>query len=212
MRRFACMASTVDGKIGPAAVEKFVAITSQNDMEHLKRVRDLADGILFGASTFRAWPKVHVGTHAETSVHHFIMSRSLDLDPGAPLFQDQTVKTTIFTTGSSNSDSQFPDNVDIISIPEGRDQLPRILKEIKALGVEALLVEGGGRVLHQFVQAQKLDELYLTLSPQILGDEDAPKLLGGLPLSPAPQLEILSSRRVDDEVFLHIKLSYGEIA
>jgi len=209
MRVFACMATSLDGKIGPAGMDHFVAIGSRYDMEHLISLRDDADGILFGASTFRTWPKVHRGNNPKQNAHHFIMSRRLDLDFDSELFQFPEVPITIF----SGSDSQIsgralPDHVNIVSMPDKAGQINQILKHVAGCGVKSLLIEGGGHILHIFITAQILQELYLTLVPSVIGDEKAPALLGGQRLTKRPHIKILKSRQVEDEIFLHLKLEY----
>jgi len=208
MRIFACMASSLDGKIGPANVDQFVSITSRYDMEHLKSLRDDADGILFGAETFRTWPKVHQGHDQTKKQHHFMMSRRLNFDVNTPLFQAFNTPLTIFTPTKS-SDHNFPDQVEVVNTPAGAKQLPFIVKYIGALGCKSLLIEGGGRILHQFIETQLLQELYLTIAPKIIGDSKAPGLLGNQIILNSPEIKVFSSRQVDDEVYLHLGLSYS---
>jgi len=209
MRIFACMATSLDGKIGPAGIDHFVAIGSRYDMENLITIRDEADGILVGASTFRTWPKVHRGNDPKRIAHHFIMSRSLDLDFEADLFQYPDIPVTIFS-GSARTErpEATPDHVQIVAIPDQADQIQSILSYISGCGVTALLIEGGGHILNQFISTEALQELYLTLVPVVIGDDLAPALLGGQPLKSAPKLSVRNSRLVGNEVFLHLDLHY----
>ena len=209
MRIFACMASSLDGKIGPADVDHFVALGSRYDMENLISLRDDADGILFGANTFRTWPKVHRGNDSTRNTHHFIMSRSLDLDFEAELFQYPDIPITIFS-GSENTTAKqtLPEHVDIVFIPDQPGQIEFILRHVAKCGVTSLLVEGGGHILHKFITAQVLEELYLTLVPVVIGDMKAPDLLGGQNLPSPPQFKILNSRQVGNETFLHLGFRY----
>ena len=210
MSIFACMATTSDGKIGPAGVDHFVAIGSRYDMENLISLRDEADGILFGASTFRTWPKVHRGNNPNQNAHHFIMSRSLDLDFNAELFQFPEIPITIFSGSTSGaSRPSLPKHVDIVSTPDEPSQIDQILRHVASCGVKSLLIEGGGHILHKFIDAQTLDELYLTLVPSVIGDEMAPALLGGQRLAQPPLIKILNSKQVGSEVFLHLKIDYA---
>lgn len=204
------MATSLDGKIGPANVDHFVPLGSRYDMENLISLRDDADGILFGASTFRAWPKVHRGNDPNRNAHHFIMSRSLDLDFQADLFQHPEIPITIFS-GSENTvpNQKLPEHVDIVSTPDHSGQIDLILRHVARCGVKSLMVEGGGHIIHSFIAAQALDELYLTLVPVVIGDEKAPALLGGQSLSAPPHIEILNSRQVGNETFLHLELHYN---
>lgn len=62
--------------------------------------------------------------------------------------------------------------------PEGRVDLPALLRAQRKQGVRALLCEGGP-TLHHSLQAQGLvDELFLTISPKLSGGE-APRIVEG---------------------------------
>ncbi len=212
MRVFACMASSLDGKIGPARTDHFVSITSRYDLEHLESIRDQADGILFGASTFRAWPKVHLGHKKGQVAHHFILSHSLRLDPEAPLFQNTSVMTTIFTGLTRESvTNSLPDHIKIVTLTDRLPVIEQIIDHIKTLGIRALLIEGGGQVLHQFIEARALQELYLTLAPLVIGQTSAPGLFGNKDLSQHFKLKLQQSRQVKDETYLHLKFNYTTV-
>jgi len=202
------MASSVDGKIGPAGVDRFVSITSQRDLLHLQEIRDQADGILFGAETFRTWPKVHAARNKHQHAQHFILSRSLRLDLSAPLFQEKSVLVTLFSPNSLPEGLVLPGNTSLIQVNESPGMILTIVNHIKQVGMKNLLVEGGGRVLNQFLSAGVLDELYLTLSPQIIADANAPGLTGNTPLDHLPTLQMLSKEQHKDEVFLHVALKH----
>jgi len=205
------MATSIDGKIGPAHVDHFVAIGSRHDMDNLLTLRDEADGILFGASTFRAWPKVHRGKQRRSPAHHFIMSRSLELDFSAELFQDTETPVTIFHSPlEGQSVPAGPGHVEVVTLPEGPDQITHILDHIQGLGTTSLFIEGGGYILSQFVNARALAELYLTVVPTVIGDPFAPALFGGKSLTQKPKLTVLSHRQVDKEVFLHLGFTYPQ--
>ncbi len=210
MRIFGCMACTIDGKLGPAETAHFVPITSRQDMVHLKRLRDEADGILFGAATFRAWPKVHEGHDLTLKKQHFILSQSLDLDPRAPLFEDDQSPVTIFTSSPKSLPQEFPEHVKLVHLSQSKAYVPQVMDSITALGITSLLVEGGGQVLHQMVAAEALQELYLTLSPLILGDPQAPALFGGKGFELIPSLKLLDQQQHDHEVYLHLALNYSK--
>lgn len=203
------MASTIDGKIGPVT-DHFEAIGSRQDLQHLTKLRDEASGILFGASTFRAWPKEHTGTDAHRHIPHFIMSNHLRFNFQAEFFKQPGIPTTIISGSDKNVLPQgLSGHVRLVSIPRGPDQIKHMLEHITACGVDALLVEGGGQILHQFIEASVLDELYLTLVPSVIGDINAPALLGGSALSNPPQIEVLETHRVGDETYLHLGFNYS---
>ncbi|HST69559.1 MAG TPA: dihydrofolate reductase family protein [Solirubrobacterales bacterium] len=62
--------------------------------------------------------------------------------------------------------------------PDGRVDLPALLRELRGEGVRALLCEGGP-TLHGALQAEGLvDELFLTIAPK-LNDSEGPRILEG---------------------------------
>jgi riboflavin biosynthesis pyrimidine reductase len=204
MRVFACMASSLDGKIGPAGVEHFVPLGSQHDLNHLVSLRDEADAVLFGAKTYRAWPKPHAGTDKKRILQHFIMSHSLNLDWGSELFQHAEIPVTVFTTRKNGGRDGMPAHVDIVEEAD----MSSIISHVQAQNVKSLLVEGGGQVLNQLIETKALQELYLTLVPALIGQPDAPGLLAGSSLSKPCHLEVLGSKQIGAETYLHLKFNY----
>lgn len=63
--------------------------------------------------------------------------------------------------------------------PEGRTDLPALLRSLRGEGVRALLCEGGP-TLHGALQAAGLvDELFLTIAPKLSGGGAPPRILEG---------------------------------
>ena len=78
------------------------------------------------------------------------------------------------------------------------------------LGVRRLLHEGGPTLFGQFLEAEAVDELFLTLSPQIAGrkkDTIRPGLVQGIDFMPdrAPEFQLLSVKQRAE----HLYLRYG---
>jgi riboflavin biosynthesis pyrimidine reductase len=63
--------------------------------------------------------------------------------------------------------------------PEGRADLPALLRSLREEGIRALLCEGGP-TLHGSLQAAGLvDELFLTVAPKLAGGGAPPRILEG---------------------------------
>lgn len=83
--------------------------------------------------------------------------------------------------------------------PEGRVDLPALLRSLRREGVRALLCEGGPR-LHGSLQAAGLvDELFLTIAPKLAGG-GAPRILEG-ELPDVASLELAWLLEEDGELF-----------
>ncbi|HEY5815673.1 MAG TPA: dihydrofolate reductase family protein [Solirubrobacterales bacterium] len=84
--------------------------------------------------------------------------------------------------------------------PEGRADLPALLRTLRKEGVKALLCEGGP-TLHGSLQAAGLvDELFLTIAPKLSGGGVPPRILEG-ELSDVVPLELAWLLEEDGELF-----------
>jgi riboflavin-specific deaminase-like protein len=57
---------------------------------------------------------------------------------------------------------------EVAGAPDGLD-LGEVLRQLRALGIESLLVEGGGRVITSMLRAAVVDRLVVSVSPTIVG-------------------------------------------
>jgi riboflavin biosynthesis pyrimidine reductase len=84
--------------------------------------------------------------------------------------------------------------------PEGRVDLPALLRSLREEGVRALLCEGGP-TLHGSLQAAGLvDELFLTIAPKLRGGGAPPRILEG-ELDDVVPLELAWLLEKDGELF-----------
>ncbi|MBX2859876.1 MAG: RibD family protein [Vampirovibrio sp.] len=220
MRVIACLAASLDGKISPAHVERYTRITTDVDIQHLCRLRDTVQAVVYGGNTFRAYPKKHRGLDLDRTLHHVILTRGQnivqDLPIDAPLFQENQIPIWIFIPQLPSIDTQaaYPDHVqwraiDSFEIPGEPAKV--ILNTLAQAGLESIMVEGGGEVVTQFLKAQAIQELYLTLSPLFLGNQAAGLTgNGNFPFAfpQIPQAKLLSVQQLENELYLHYQLAY----
>lgn len=205
----ACFASSVDGKItapvSPDAPDAWVKLGTPADLNRLFRLRDSADVLCFGASTFRAWASVRRGlTHqadpclAPPVPVMFTQSWSLDwLAPCFVEWQTHHADWSPFFVASTNPPpADLPCEILAFLHPIllNASHTPRQkLQAIKAVVDPFLknapnavwMLEGGGQLFDFFLQAQAVDELHLTMTPQLIGGVTTPSLVGGEGFSPS---------------------------
>jgi riboflavin biosynthesis pyrimidine reductase len=83
-----------------------------------------------------------------------------------------------------------------------------VLDHLENMGCETVLVEGGGDLIFQLLHAGRLDELFVTLTPWIIGGVGAPSLADGVGFD-AQQLRalsLLSAEPIGDEIFMHYRV------
>ena len=84
-----------------------------------------------------------------------------------------------------------------------------VSEDLHARGVRRLMVEGGGKVLTQFLTAGLADELHLVVAPFFVGDSRARRFVGdgSFPWNPDRRAELAEVRRIGDVVLLRYALS-----
>ncbi len=83
--------------------------------------------------------------------------------------------------------------------PEGRADLPTLLRSLREEGVRAVLCEGGPRLHASLWSAGLVDELFLTIAPKLTGG-GAPRILEG-ELPGIEQLELAWLLEREGELF-----------
>ena len=75
-------------------------------------------------------------------------------------------------------------------------------RDLRARGIRALLCEGGPTLNRALLAAGLVDELFLTLSPLLAGNKDAPRIVEGDDLPAAARLQLEWVLHHDDELYL----------
>lgn len=183
-----CLAASIDGVIHPARSPEYVQLGSPSDIAHLLSLRDSVDGVLVGGETFRQYPSHHVGHNKDHVPVVGIFTRGesdgkpleKSLPPYAPLFTQRAVPELrepppilVFCTNlpTPSQQAQYPAHVQWHHIfPEDTAGSIAVMEAAyAACGVERLLCEGGGELIGWLIGAKRLNELYLTQCPFLLG-------------------------------------------
>jgi 5-amino-6-(5-phosphoribosylamino)uracil reductase len=215
MRIIACFASTLDGKIASAHNLRD-RIGTPADLQHLLTVRNQADAILCGGETFRQHANIRKGTQQTQAPLQCIVTRSFNLPPDASLFRNSTqsdppVPILIFSPEDAPASVQehYPPHIEWHTTgPE--NPVPVILEALRQKNIQTLMVEGGGHIMNLFLQAQAVQELYLTVCPLLLGGQSDPALVTGpgFPVANAPRTTVRSQQWIGQELYLHLDIVY----
>lgn len=84
--------------------------------------------------------------------------------------------------------------------------LPLMLDELGAMGIQRIMVEGGGTVIAGLVTAGLVDEIYTFIGNIIIGGKDAPTLADGpgfLGETDFCRLTLLEARKMEEGILLH---------
>jgi riboflavin biosynthesis pyrimidine reductase len=158
-----CMVASLDGST--VIEQRSAALSNPVDAEVLHTLRDLADLIIVGASTVRI---EGYGPPNKAGQRVGVVSRRGDVDTSVALF----------TSGAGFL--ILPDDAPEVAVPSvrcgvGALDLAGVLAQLDVGYVQA---EGGATLNAALAEADVIDELDLTISPQIAGG-DGPRLTVG---------------------------------
>jgi 2,5-diamino-6-(ribosylamino)-4(3H)-pyrimidinone 5'-phosphate reductase len=200
---FINVAMTADGKIDTFE-RKGAAISSKQDKQRVDELRAAADGILVGGRTLLdEAPKLTVKSEAlrEGRVQQGRSPNPIkvgvvtvaDIHQDSDFIKAGDTRLVIFTT-SQTSISQL-ENLRALGIEVFVDESPRVdlnkmMLTLKKIGVDHLMVEGGGTMNFELMRLGLVDELMIYVAPMIFGGANAPTLADGLGLSRDAALEM----------------------
>ncbi|MFH1125980.1 MAG: dihydrofolate reductase family protein, partial [Candidatus Altiarchaeota archaeon] len=65
---------------------------------------------------------------------------------------------------------KLKETAEVIVSGKTKVNLVRLMKAIRSIGIKTILLEGGGRLNKSMIEQNLIDEIYLTLTPILLGD------------------------------------------
>lgn len=184
------MVTSADGATSSGGVSG--DLSSPEDREVFAAIRAVADVILVGAETVRREgygpPKIRPEV-AESRASRSqaprprlaVVSRSLDLDFSAPLFDDDP-PPMLFTVADPPADrlARAEAVAAVHRLGADRVELAEVLRQIGQAGARVVLAEGGPSLNAQLLAAGLLDEVCWTISPTLAGG-DSPRMAQGAP-------------------------------
>lgn len=208
-------AIALDGRINTRE-GRFVFFGSAADHARMSALRAGADAVLVGGATFRNWPNAALPDAADrprlrTRPWSVVVTRGFDIPMEPGYVNEPGARPLVFTTTRA-PERPVPPGVEVERYAPATDDadgsipVPWMLERLAARGVERLLVEAGGDLLFQFLAADAIDEMHVTLCPLVVGGP-APSLADGegFDRDRLRQLELVSAEVEGDEVFLHYR-------
>ncbi|HOT94539.1 MAG TPA: 2,5-diamino-6-(ribosylamino)-4(3H)-pyrimidinone 5'-phosphate reductase [Methanoregulaceae archaeon] len=101
----------------------------------------------------------------------------------------------------------------VIVAGDERVDLAALLERLHAIGVERIMVEGGGTLIGALFEEGLVDELYVYIGNMIIGGADAPTLADGPGRSaarPFVRLQLAGMEPCEEGVLLHWRVKKGD--
>jgi riboflavin biosynthesis pyrimidine reductase len=183
------MVSTLDGK---ATIDwRTKGLSDELDRELFHHLRTQADCVLIGAETVRV---ERYGRITKTDeLRDKRQAEGLERDPLAVVV---------------SASGDLPDDLPLLQDPEQRvviehgEDLPLMMARLREdYGVRSVLCEGGPTLNSHLLAADLVDELFLTLSPKLVGGQAALTIVAGRELVEPVDLELVWALKGGDSMF-----------
>lgn len=213
-------AMSADGKIATKE-RKQTGISGKLDFERVDELRASSDAIMIGAGTVlsdnpsltvksRERRERRLDLGKEENPARIIVDSKARTPLNADIFKKGKGKRIIAISKSAPSEkvNQLAKYADLIVAGEKLVDLKTLLAELKARGINRLMVEGGATLNWGLISLGLVDELYTFVGNIIIGGESAPTLVDGDGFKgDFSRLSLLSCEKLEDGVLIKWKVT-----
>ena len=202
-------AISVDGKIATKTGDS--KLSSKQDSIRLHKLRSKVDAILVGKNTVAIDDPLLTVRHTKgkNPIRIILDSKGTLSDKSKILQTSDKIKTIIvvskkITKSNYNKLNKFP--VELIVTGDSSVNIKSLLRKLFTKKIKTILVEGGGTINWEFIKHNIFDELIVTLSPFLVGGNNAISFVEGDgfdKISKSPNLRLKSVKRLKNHLVLH---------
>ena len=206
-------AISIDGKISTRSNDS--KLSSQEDSTRLHKLRSKVDAILIGKNTMlQDDPLLTVRYTKGKNPTRIILDSKGTISKNSKIIKSSDKIPTIIAVSKKISKANLSKlkklPVEIIISGENSVNLKLLMKKLSTKKIKTILVEGGGTVNWEFIKNNIFDELIVTLSPYLIGGNDATSLVEGKGFAKivnSPNLKLKSVKRLKN----HLVINYIKV-
>lgn len=204
MRVFTNTAVSLDGRIGTVSDDHFNVGTDE-DRRRMGLLRARADAVFIGGQTFRMGPEPIVEPEqlrrpgVRRPLINAVLTRRGLVECIDESWKGADAELHVFGPElNAEPHRSLGAQYHVAITPVD------VLDRLKELGCESVLVEGGGDLIFQLIKADRIDTIYMTLAPRIIGGVGAPSLADGVGFSSEEirNFRLIDVEQVGDELYL----------
>ena len=202
-------AISIDGKISTRTKDS--KLSSKEDSIRLHKLRSKVDAILIGKNTLlHDDPLLTVRhTKGKNPIRIILDSRGTISMNSKIIKTINTIPTIIAVSKQISKVNllklrKLP--IEIIIVGENSVNLKLLMKKLSSQNIKTILVEGGGTVNWEFIKNDLFNELIVTLSPYLIGGNDAISFVEGKGFSKitnSPNLKLKSIKRLKNYLVIN---------
>lgn len=172
-------AQSIDGSIAYRSGRPLILSCSESSV-FTHRIRSIHDAILVGIGTIFADNPLLTVRHVDgESPQPVIVDGRLRFPLDARVLKQNHKTPWIATTEEADAEREVmlvksgATVLHIPSLPDGLIDLKALLRRLRRMNIETLMVEGGGQIITSFLKHRLVDQLVLTLAPVYIGGVQA---------------------------------------
>ncbi len=177
---------TIDGKLTLAkgvSSKEIMKLMDEEANKYLHQIRAECDGIMVGANTVRIDnPNLTVRYVEGENPIRVIPSSTGDIPLDANVLNTEVAPTVIAVserTPAERVEAFRKKGAEVVVAGKEKVDFVELLKKLKQMGIEKLMVEGGSSVNWELIKNDLVDEIRLIHLPVIVGGDDVPSLTSG---------------------------------
>ena len=206
-------ATSLDGKIATRTGDS--KLSSKQDSVRVHKLRSKVDAILVGKNTvLQDNPLLTVRHTRGRNPIRIVLDSKGAISKKSQILQTSNKIPTIIavskkiTKSNFNKLKKFP--VEVIITGKNSVNIKLLLKKLSDKKIKTILVEGGGTVNWEFIKQNLFDELIITISPFLIGGNDAISFVQGQGFKKilnSPNLRLKLIKRLKN----HLVLNYVKV-
>jgi riboflavin biosynthesis pyrimidine reductase len=203
--------ATADGRAGFHG--RSGPIGDEGDRQLFHGLRERVDAVFAGTGTLRTERYGRIARDPERRRRRIaaglspeplacVVSRSGDVPTDIPLFGEPEARIVVFAPSGIDL-AQCAAHVDVVELDPGELTMTTAVRRLRAdYGVRLLLCEGGPTVFAALLHEDLVDELFLTVAPQLAGGTSGPTITSGPALPELLRVSLLWVLERDGSLFL----------
>jgi len=201
-------AMTLDGKI--STIQKDSKISSRKDLERVHKLRERVDAIMVGINTVIIDdPMLTARLVNGKNPARIIVDSKARIGLNSRIMQSCDKILTIIASSESASKAKLQKIAakGAVGLVLGKSKVDveKLLSVLKDIGINRLLVEGGGEINWSMLLNGLVDEVMVTIAPRIVGGRNAVTLVEGqgfAKISNGIRLKLYKVSKNDSEIVL----------
>jgi 2,5-diamino-6-(ribosylamino)-4(3H)-pyrimidinone 5'-phosphate reductase len=212
------VAMSADGKLSTRE-RRQVKISGTQDFTRVDRLKAGCDAVMVGIGTVLADdPSLTVKAEecrqrrknrgADEHPARIVVDSTARIPLEASILHKGEGKRIVAVSGRADKQrvKALREKATVIIVGDDEVDLTRMMEELGTMGIQRVMVEGGGTIIAGLIKAGLVDEIYTIIGNIIIGGKDAPTLADGegfISESDFCRLTLLESHRMESGVLLH---------